>query len=291
MRILSVGEILWDVFEDREHLGGAPLNLAFHLARLGHEVAMLTAVGEDRRGRLALELTAKAGVDTRFIQLAPLAPTGVARVAVDRDGQAVFHLERPAAYDFTVLTPGAAAAIADWNPDWICYGTLFHTLPNALGSTKHLFAACPGAGRFYDVNLRPGQYSAGLVKYLASLAHILKLSQEEAPEVARLLDESYSGREAFVRRLASRFDYKAVCLTRGEDGCAVMWRGDYGEYASRPVTVADTVGAGDAFAAAFLHGWISGWMARETGEFANRVGGLVASRAGATPDWSPAELL
>jgi len=291
MRILCVGEILWDVFEDREHLGGAPLNLAFHLARLGHRAAMLTAVGEDRRGSRAVQRAEEAGIDTRFIQLTPAAPTGVTRVTVDRAGQIGYQLERPAAYDFTVITPGCAGALADWNPDWICYGTLFHTLPGGLESSRRLFTACPGAGRFYDVNLRPGQYSAGLVKHLAGLARILKLSEEEAPEVARLLDESYSGNEALVRRLASRFDYDAVCLTRGKEGCAVLWRNDYREYPGHPVTVADAVGAGDAFAAAFLHGWLSGWTARETSGFANRVSALVASRPGATPHWSAAELL
>jgi fructokinase len=290
MRILSVGEILWDVFDDREHLGGASLNLAFHLAKLGHEVALLTAVGEDRRGDLAVEQAQQAGINAQFIMRVPEAPTGVARVAVDSGGQPVFHIEHPAAYDFTVLTPAAAEAIAAWNPDWICFGTLFHQPPAVLDSTERLFSVCPRAGRLYDVNLRPGQYSAGLVTHLAGITQILKLSEEEAPELARLLDENYPGREGFLRRLALRFAYQAVCLTRGKDGCAVLWRNAYREYASIPVKVADAVGAGDAFSAAFLHGWALGWNALQTSQFANRVGGLVASRAGGTPDWSPAEL-
>lgn len=116
MRILSVGEILWDVFDTQEHLGGAPLNLAFHLARLGHEVALLSAAGEDRLGRRALELVEKSGVGTRFIQRTQLASTGVSRVAVDSAGQVAYRIERPAAYDFTFLAAGVTAALKAWNP-------------------------------------------------------------------------------------------------------------------------------------------------------------------------------
>ena len=164
-------------------------------------------------------------------------------------------------------------------------------MPEAIGATEALIAACPRASRFYDVNLRKGQYSAGVVRRLAGLAHILKLSEEEAPEVARLLGLAYSGRELLLAELKAEFGYRAICLTRGKDGCGVLWNDEYAEYPGYPVTVVDAVGAGDAFSAAFLHGWISCWPARRTAEFANRVGGLIASRAGATPSWSPAELL
>lgn len=290
MRFLSVGEILWDIFPGAEHLGGASLNLAFHLARLGHDVAMVTAVGEDERGRRALELVREAGIDARFIQSTAAASTGGVRVALDDAGRPDYRLERPAAYDFTNVSTAAAEEIAAWKPDWVCFGTLFHKLPEVVDSTRRLLAACPGAGRFYDVNLRPEQYSAPLVRDLSAMAQVLKLSEEEAPEFARLLGLDYSGRETFLRRLAATFGLRCVCLTRGKDGCAVLWGGDFGEYPSVPVTVADTVGAGDAFAAAFLHGWSAGWQARKTADFANRVGGLVAGRHGATPMWSPADL-
>jgi fructokinase len=290
MRILSVGEILWDVFGDSEHLGGAPLNLAFHLARLGHDVALLTSVGDDARGGKALELVKEAGVDSRFIQTVS-APTGVARVTVAEAGQLAYDIERPAAYDLTALTSAALRGITEWNPGWICFGTLFHRMPKAMGATQALIDACPRAARFYDVNLRKGQYSAATVQRLAGLANILKLSEEEAPEVAWLLGLAHVGRESLLSELKAEFGYRAICLTRGKDGCAVLWNGEYAEYPGYPVTVFDAVGAGDAFSAAFLHGWISCWPARRTAEFANRVGALIASRAGATPPWSPAELL
>src|ERR1035437_7181889 len=82
----------------------------------------------------------------------------------------------------------------------------------------------------------------------------------------------------------------SVAVTRGERGCAVRIGNDRAECPGYTVKVVDTVGAGDAFAAAFLHGLAAEWSAAKTGDFANRLGALVASRAGAVPRWSPGEL-
>ena len=81
MTVLSLGEILWDVFPDREELGGAPFNLAFHASRLGHEALFISAVGDDRRGIRALQAATKLGIDTSFIQTNAEAPTGVVTVS------------------------------------------------------------------------------------------------------------------------------------------------------------------------------------------------------------------
>ena len=74
-------------------------------------------------------------------------------------------------------------------------------------------------------------------------------------------------------------------MTFGERGCGIYKEGQYTEAPGRKVEVADTIGAGDAFAAAFVHGTEQGWDAYRCGAFANAVGALVASRPGATPEW------
>ena len=77
-------------------------------------------------------------------------------------------------------------------------------------------------------------------------------------------------------------------MTCGESGCKIRIGDDRAESSDpRPSSVADAVGAGDAFAAAFLHGIAQGWSAAKTGDYANRLGALVASRPGAIPPWSP----
>ena len=96
--------------------------------------------------------------------------------------------------------------------------------------------------------------------------------------------------EAFCRNFASRFGWQAVCVTRGSEGCALFLGGEYVEVPGYQITVADTVGAGDAFAAALVHGISAGWPADKVGDFANRLGAVVASRRGGVPEWSMEDL-
>jgi len=97
--------------------------------------------------------------------------------------------------------------------------------------------------------------------------------------------------EAFCRAGADRYGWRAAAITLGERGCAVLTQGEYVEAGAYPIEVADTVGAGDAFAAAFLHGLSMNWPASKTASFANRLGALVASRHGAIPEWTLDEVL
>ena len=272
MTILSIGEILWDVFPDKERLGGAPFNFAVHAHRLGHRVIFLSAVGDDERGRAALGRAAELGLTTEFLQVAADQPTGSVSVRLDAEGKPDFTIHRPAAYDCLTLDGGQLQRLAEARPDWIYFGTLYAAECRSRETLRRLMDAVPGARRFYDVNLRRGCYTPELVGELLSLADAVKVNDDEA--------------ELFPDMGEAR----SMAITRGERGCQVRIGDDRAECPGYPVKVADTVGAGDAFAAAFVHGLASGWSAARTGDFANRLGALVASRAGAVPKWSPAEL-
>ena len=99
VRIISIGEILWDVIGQSEYLGGAPLNFAAHTQNLGHEVFLVSGIGDDSRGQRALTAMAERGLPTEFVQVVPDKATGTAGVELDRDGKPVFQIARPAAYD------------------------------------------------------------------------------------------------------------------------------------------------------------------------------------------------
>src|SRR5260370_37802500 len=103
MTILSIGEILWDVYPDSKRLGGAPFNFAVHAHRLGHRVLFLSAVGDDELGAAAQEKAAALGIDTEFLQVASGKPTGQVSVRLDTGGQPDYTIHRPAAYDFLKL--------------------------------------------------------------------------------------------------------------------------------------------------------------------------------------------
>src|SRR5271166_5747642 len=147
VRIVSVGEILWDVIGENEYLGGAPLNFAAHAQKLGHEVFPLSGVGADKRGRKALDLLRARGMSIEFVQVLPDKPTGTAQVELDMEGKPTFRIVRPVAYDFVDLTNQDLKRIAELQPDWIYLGTLYHMSAHSLASTRKLLKAVPKARR------------------------------------------------------------------------------------------------------------------------------------------------
>jgi len=286
MRIVGIGEILYDVFPDCERLGGAPFNFAAHASLLGHEVLFLSAVGEDERGRRALREAQELGLSTEFIRTVPGAATGIVSVEVDPAGQPSFTIHRPAAYDQLSLSAQDLDQIAGFQPDWVCFGTLHQFHPPAKALTSFVLEACPSARRFYDINLRRDSYRDPLVEELMLMADVVKLNDAEAAEVSRMFGVPCDSISQFLRYWAARSGWSAACVTLGEKGCAVLANDDFVEVPGYSVRVRDTVGAGDAFAAAFLHGLSLGWPAAEIADFSNRVGALVASRPGAVPAWT-----
>jgi fructokinase len=286
MNIISIGEVLWDVIGQTEQLGGAAFNFAAHARILGHAVSFISAVGEDPRGRRVLEKMQAMGLPTRFVRQVKDHPTGIVTVSLDASGQPHFTIHRPAAYDFPALSDGDLQELSSHRPDWIYFGTLFQMSPKAKALTLRVMNANPEARRFYDVNLRENCYEAPLVNELLSLAIAVKLNDQEADMIQSMFGWSYHSLEDFCQRTARRFGWEAVCVTRGEVGCVLLVGDNYVEAEGYEVRVADTVGAGDAFAAAFLHGLGRGWPAQDVADFANRVGALVASRPGGTPPWT-----
>jgi fructokinase len=290
-RIVSVGEILWDVFPQTEHLGGAAFNFAAHAARLGHDVYFVSAAGDDERGRRALEQAEKLGLSTRYIGVVAGHTTGIVTVSVDPAGQPSFVIHRPAAYDFAALAPADLKQLCDLAPEWIYYGTLYQMNENAKCLTMALLASLPEALRFYDVNLRKDSFTPELVEELLRLASVAKLNDAEMEALATMFGLPAAGVEEFCRATARRYQIEAVCVTQGVEGCSLLVGEEFLSAPGYPVKVADTVGAGDAFAAALVHGLTSGWGIRQVADFANRVGALVASREGGTPEWTVGEAL
>ena len=288
MKLTCIGEILWDVFDHAEHLGGAVFNLAAHAAQMGHDVCFISAVGDDERGRRALLQAGELGVRTDYIKTVAGQPTGYVTVSLDDGGQPTYVIHRPVAYDFASLSDGELTAISDSEPHWICYGTLHQITGGARELTRRLVDAIPGARTFYDVNLRKDSYTPELVDSLLRMANVVKLNDAEVEALGVMLDLPHASIEEFCRRNAGAFGWEAVCVTRGAAGCSLLLDGGFVESPGQPVKVADAVGAGDAFAAAFLHGLGEGWPAERIAAFANRVGGFVASQSGAVPRWSPA---
>ncbi len=292
MRIVSIGEVLWDVIGTSEYLGGAPLNFAAHASKLGHEVYLVSGVGEDAPGEAALAAMRRLGIGTDLVELVPGASTGTAEVELDPSGKPMFRIVRPAAYDHVRITPALRQRIIALQPHWIYFGTLFHVTEPVLAATLQLLDALAAARRIYDVNLREGNWTLRAVEQLASRANVIKLSDSEA----EFLDASMgAGEEAspirhFCERWCDQYHCRTVCVTLGERGCAIYHDHHFTESPGRRVEVVDTIGAGDAFAAGLIHGMGEGWPMERCAAFANALAALAASRPGAIPEWSIEEV-
>jgi fructokinase len=274
--------VLWDVFPDGEHFGGAPANVAVHAAGLGAEALMISAVGKDARGDEALQRLAAFGVDCSAVARLADHPTGVVRVRVDAAGLPSYDIAMGSAWDFIPWT--ALVERAAQRADAICFGTLAQGLPESRATIRRAVAATRGtAWRLFDVNLRQTYYDAGLVTASLDLANAVKLNEEELPVVARLCGlESVTPVEQ-LRELCGRFGLRLAALTRGPCGSLLVTADGAWDCPAPRTEIVDTVGAGDAFTATLLVGILAGRSLDEVNERANAVAAYVCSQPGATP--------
>lgn len=286
---VGIGEVLWDRLPGGDELGGAPLNVVSHLARLGYRAAYLTAVGADPPGDAAAARLADRGIDTSLVSRLPGIPTGLAEVSVGPGGSPVFAIRRPAAFER--WHDGAVGAVPAMRPAFLVFGTLAQLPAAARGALAAIVAGCPEAVALYDVNLRDGWWSPEVVAGLAGLAGVLKLSDSEAAELGPVLGAPPgAGPERLCAALARRHGLRGVAVTAGPGPASLWLDGAFASAAPPPVRVTDAVGAGDAFAAGLLDAIGRGMPAAAALRRANALGALVASRRGAQPPWDPAEL-
>ena len=291
MRIISIGEILWDVYEDEEHIGGAPFNFSVHVNSLGHEVYFISAVGVDSRGGLGLLSISNYDLSTKYISSVKNYPTGYVDVTIGMDGLPSYDIRRPAAYDFPSLTSTQINDIISLKPDWIYFGTVQQMSVVARELTCNLVELLPKTRRFYDMNLRSGHYTKDLVKELLMSSSILKLNDGEVRICCELFGKKPMELKDFCRWSVNAFELEGVCITKGPDGCVVYLDGEYIESSGYKVKVVDPVGAGDAFAAGFLHGLSKNLKLNKTCDFANRLGAFTIKNKGAIQDWKIDEVL
>jgi fructokinase len=131
--------------------------------------------------------------------------------------------------------------------------------------------------------LRQDFHSAEIVAASLRAATVVKLNHEELPRVAEMLELGGRGEYAIANRLLQVFDLKLVCVTRGARGSLLASEDEMIEHPGVPISVADTVGAGDAFTAALVYHFLRGASLEKMSAAANHLGSWVASQAGATP--------
>lgn len=280
--IVGLGEILWDLLPGGPQLGGAPANFAYFSRLLGNHGVVASRVGNDELGRLAAARLRELGSSTDYLQCDSVHPTGTVQVRVDAAGQPQFEIAQPVAWDFL-----------EWNSSWqqlaeqadaVCFGSLAQrSVASRETILRFLRSTRPETLRVFDVNLRQPFYSAEVLAASLPLADVIKLNHDELPLLLRLLGMPFTGERAAAEALLRAHKARLVCVTRGGGGSLLVGEQGAAEHPGFRVTVADTVGAGDAFTATLVHHCLLGVSLREMNEAANRVGAWVATQVGATP--------
>lgn len=278
--VIGIGELLWDLLPKGKQLGGAPANFSYHAHQLGAEACVVSAVGDDPLGEELRQQLASWELSDAHIQTVG-APTGTVSVKLDAARHPTYVIHERVAWDRLELTPAAQELVG--RADAVCFGTLAQRSEPARATIRTLVKRAPSrALKVLDVNLRQQFYSRNTLDASLRLANVLKLSDDELPIVTDLLEISGDPREQ-IQEMADHYQVSTVILTRGDQGSLLFRDGAWADHPGVPAEVADTVGAGDAFAAAATLGLLADWSLDEISQQANAVAAFVATASGATP--------
>ncbi len=279
--ILAVGEVLWDLLPDGPRLGGALLNLAARVNRLGDRVLMVSRLGQDTLGNEALAAARSLGLETTLLQRDPVHPTGTVQVCFDKKGVPDYLIVPEVAYDYVESGQVLDDAVTD--VDCLCFGTLVQRTEGTRNTLRRLLARAENCLRVLDINLRKDCYSREIVEYSLGHADLLKLNDDEVRMLDELLEVSCGDPVAFCAEMMTRYPLQHCLVTFGENGALAVSR--TGETIYEPgycVNVVDTLGSGDAFTAGFVHEVLHGAAARQACRFGNVLGAIVATQVGGT---------
>jgi len=280
--IVSFGEMLWDIFPEGTWLAGAPFNLAYRLNSLGERGIIASRLGRDELGRRALENALRLGLETAFLQWDDHYPTGTVRVSFDRRGNPDYYIVPGTAYDNIEADDSLVELVSA--ADCFCFGTLVQRSAKSRRTLELLLeAAGGGCVRFLDLNLRKDCYTGETVTSSLERADILKLNEDEAGTVSRMIFKEEQPLPDFCAKIVERYSLHCCVVTLGERGALACGK-DGGKFylSGYQVITADTVGAGDAFSAGFVHFFLQGRSLGEACRFGNIMGALAASRKGPT---------
>ena len=282
--IVGIGEILFDLLPAGAQLGGAPANFAYHVCRLGGRGVAVSAIGKDKLGEEVKSILASKKLEAVLPEVDH--PTGVVHVDLDGRGVPQYTIVEDVAWDNVPYTPEmkelASQAAA------VCFGTLAQRNPVTRATVMSFIADMPSDSlKVYDINLRQHFYSREIIEDSLRVADILKINDEEIGVVSELLGLGPSPEQACLS-LISLYGLRLVILTKGADGSEVITPDARYRVECPKVKIADTVGAGDSFTAAFVYSYLRGDSIEDCHRVANRISAFVCSRNGAMPEYDVA---
>jgi len=280
LRIVSCGEVLWDMFPTGPVLGGAPLNFAYRVVNIGHEGLVASAAGTDEAGSRLLSAMEELHLNTSLVQR-NAHPTGRVDIEFDAAKNPSYTIRSKVAYEFLRYDAALGEAVA--SSDCFCFSTLAQREPAFRETLRELLSRAAGRPVLYDVNLRVGCYEDATIRASLEEATLLKMNEEEAAELGRICLGRGATALEVAEALTARHRLRACVVTLGPRGsCAVDASGRRVYSPGFAVDLVDPCGAGDSFAAGFVVSLLSGRSLAEACEFGNALGALTSAQNGAT---------
>ena len=281
--IIVIGEILFDELPQGRRPGGAPFNLAQHLARMGCDVHFVSRVGTDEAGDELLKEVERVGLDPSFIQRDAEHPTGRVTVELDEQGIPTYDIKPDVAFDYIQYDGFEEACLT---ADLVYFGSLIQRTEHGRSALHQFLTDLPyGIIQFYDMNLRDGCERTEVV--LASLEHtdVLKLNEEELESAGKLAGFDETG-DALAEKLMETYSIRKIALTYGKDGSALYdARAKYEQEGAALSSdqIEDTVGAGDAFSSVLVRGLAQGRAPDTMLRDAAKLAEYICTISGAVP--------
>ncbi len=283
LKVVAIGEILWDIFGETKYLGGAPFNFSYFAGVLGEESRMISRIGDDELGREILTILEEKGINCDHIQIDRVHSTGTVLVDTSNPKSPGFDIVEDVAYDYMELRKEDTSLVK--NSDVVCFGTLAQRNPKSRETMESLLNEAKEALVLYDINIRQNFYSKEIIENSLCLTDILKLNTEEMDFLKKLLnfDNSVSNKDVSLQ-IIDKYELELACVTDGDKGCHVFSEEKSVSSPGYKVKIQDTVGSGDAFAASFAIKYLKTKDIKKAADFANLIGGYVASKKGAIPE-------
>lgn len=286
--VVGIGEALWDVLPEGKKLGGAPANFAYHISQFGLESRVVSAVGDDRLGNEILDNFRDKRLRA-LIEKVPY-PTGTVQVELDDAGVPCYDIRENVAWDNIPFTPELEALARETRS--VCFGSLAQRSVVSRETINHFLDAMPdgeGQCKIFDINLRQGFYTKEVICNSLRKCNILKINDEELVTISRLFNYPGIDLQDKCWILLGKYNLKMLILTCGVNGSYVFTPGAVSFVETPKVAVADTVGAGDSFTAAFVAAILHGKPVNEAHRLAVDASAFVCTQMGAMPEF-PKEL-
>lgn len=284
--VVGMGEALWDILPEGKKIGGAPANFAYHVSQFGLPSCVVSAVGADPFGKELLENFTSKGLN-HLIPEVPY-PTGTVQVEIDPAGIPQYEIKENVAWDNIPYTPQLHALAR--NTKAVCFGSLAQRNVVSRETINRFLDAMPRTGdtlTVFDVNLRQGFYDKEILCNSMQHCNVLKINDEELVILSRMFGYPGIDLQDKCWILLGKYNLRMLILTCGINGSYVFTPGNISFQPTPHVEVADTVGAGDSFTAAFIASILRGKSVAEAHSLAVRTSAYVCTRNGAMPVLPP----